>query len=70
MYYLLGDVELLETYKSVFVGNVNTVSYSLDKTKYIVESIKEIEGLEGFKKTQEEAKFIAKSVEWCNNEEN
>ena len=68
MYYLLEDIKLLETYKDSFVGNIESVRYSLDKTKYIVESTMEIDELKKFKKTKGEALILANSLEFTKSD--
>ena len=66
MYYILEDLELLETYKDIFVGNADTVRYSLDKTKCIVES-KELINELGQPILLKDASSIMGTTEWADN---
>lgn len=69
MYYILEDIKLLETYKEQFVGNKDTVRYSLDKNKFIVESKSEIKELKDFEYTKDKALKVVSSVEWTKEED-
>ena len=66
MYYILEDLELLETYKDFFVGNADTVRYSLDKTKCIVEAKETINEL-GQPILLKDARSIMGTTEWFDN---
>ena len=69
MYYILDKIELLETYKKEFIGTKETVRFSLDKTKFIVESFKPIKELKEFEYSKEQALAIVIGIEWTKNEE-
>ena len=69
MYYILKDIKLLETYKKEFIGSKDTVRFSLDKTKFIVESLDPIKELKPFELSYNEAFNVVSTSEWTNKEE-